>query len=189
MSDTPNFDPGPIAEVHYEAAGDRWTLVFVRDLRHPRESVWAALTQPGQLSEWAPFLAGRDLGTVGEAVLTMVDGDTAEDMAATVHRVERPGLLEYTWGTDLLRWELAATDSGTRLTLRHTIDNRDWAPKLAAGWHLCLVVAEHLLDGAPIAPIRGADARNFGWEALNEAYAEKLGIPLSGFPEQLTPPQ
>ena len=26
----------------------RWTLIFVRDLRHPPAAVWAALTQPFQ---------------------------------------------------------------------------------------------------------------------------------------------
>ena len=32
-----SFDPGPLAAVHGESAGDRWTLVFVKDLRHPPE--------------------------------------------------------------------------------------------------------------------------------------------------------
>jgi hypothetical protein len=49
-------------------------------------------------------------------------------------------------------------------------------PKVAAGWHLCLLVAEHLLDGQPIGPIRGTDARNYGWDELHDAYAAKLGI-------------
>jgi hypothetical protein len=53
-------------------------------------------------------------------------------------------------------------------------------PKVAAGWHICLVVAEHLLDGRPIGPIRGADARNYGWDELHRAYAERLAIPEPG---------
>jgi uncharacterized protein YndB with AHSA1/START domain len=107
----------------------------------------------------------------------MIDGDVAEDLSASVTRAERPSLLEYTWGTDVVRWELVASDSGTRLTLRHTVGAREHAPRAAAGWHLCLVVAERLLDGTPIGPIRGADAMNYGWEELRDAYAEKLGIP------------
>ena len=51
-------------------------------------------------------------------------------------------------------------------------------PKVAAGWHLCLVVAERLLDGDAVAPIRGQAAREHGWDELNEAYAAKLGLPL-----------
>ena len=71
------------------------------------------------------------------------------------------------------------TGTGTRLTLRHTVEDRQWVPKVAAGWHLCLDVAEHLLDGDPVGPIRGADARNYGWDELNEAYAAKLGLDVS----------
>jgi uncharacterized protein YndB with AHSA1/START domain len=182
MNQTP-FDPGPLAEVECRASDDRWTLVFTRDLRHPREKVWQALTEPAQLGAWAPYTVDRNLGSAGEATLTMIDGDTTENLPATVSRAEPPALLEYTWGTDLLRWELAATGTGTRLTLRHTIEDQDWVPKVAAGWHLCLVVADRLLDGHPIGPIRGDEARNFGWEELNDAYAAKLGIAGTELPE------
>lgn len=175
-----SFDPGPLADVTYEAAGERWTLVFVKTLRHPPEQVWAALTDPAQLNAWAPFTADRDLGSPGDATLTMVDGDAATDLPATVQRARAPELLEYTWGADRLRWELVAVASGTRLTLRHTLDDRDFVPRAAAGWHLCLVVAEHLLDGDPIRPIRGAEARDYGWDALDDAYARRLGVESRG---------
>lgn len=175
------FDPGPLAEVGYQAGEDRWTLVFVRDLPYPRERVWAALTEPEQLREWAPFTADRDLGSPGAATLTMIDGDTAEDLPAQVRQVEPPALLEYTLGGDLLRWELAAAGPGTRLTLRHTVaEGREWVPKVAAGWHLCLTVAERLLDGRPVGPIRGADAHNYGFDELHTAYAVRLGLPREG---------
>jgi uncharacterized protein YndB with AHSA1/START domain len=174
--DTTAFDPGPLAEVTYQEDDGRWTVAFVRDLRQPPEKVWAALTEPEQVGRWAPFTAGRDLGRTGEATLTMVDGDSPYDLPATVHTARAPTLLEYSWGDDLLRWELTPTATGTRLTLRHTVQGRDWMPKVAAGWHLCLVVAERLLDGQPIPPIRGADAMNYGWQELQDAYATKLGI-------------
>ncbi|HWB70813.1 MAG TPA: SRPBCC family protein [Egibacteraceae bacterium] len=172
--DRPSVAPGALAQVDYHATEDRWTLVFVRDLRHPPQKVWTALTEPAQLLEWAPFTADRNLGSVGDATLTMIDGDTSQDLPASVRRAEPPTVLEYTWGDDVVRWELAATDRGTRLTLRHTVQDREWLPKVAAGWHLCLVVAEHLLDGAPVGPIRGEDAKNYGWDDLHDAYAEKL---------------
>jgi uncharacterized protein YndB with AHSA1/START domain len=175
-----SFEPGPLAEVDYRATDDGWTLVFVRDLRHKPDKVWAALTEPAQLSRWAPFLADRDLGDTGDATLTMVDGDVTEDLPAVVRRAEPPALLEYSWGSDLLRWELTATDSGTRLTLRHTVQDRDSVPRAAAGWHLCLVVLEHLLDGQPVEPVRGRDALRYGWQELHDAYAAKLGIAGDG---------
>jgi hypothetical protein len=65
----------------------------------------------------------------------------------------------------------------TGLTLRHTTDDRDGVPKAAAGWHICLAVAERLLDGQPVGPIRGGDALNHGWQDLHEAYASALAGP------------
>jgi uncharacterized protein YndB with AHSA1/START domain len=174
MNDESLFDPGPLADVGAEPAADRWTLVFVRDLRHLPEKVWIALTDPAQLEAWAPYTADRELGTVGEATLTMVDGDKREDIPVTVLRAESPRLFEHTWGPDLLRWELEPIGTGTRLTLRHTVAEKDLVAKMAAGWHLCLVVAERLLDGRPIPPIRGEAAKDFGWEGLRDAYEDRL---------------
>ena len=175
MTNPPGFDPGPLADASVQPDGDRWTLVFTRSLRHPPEAVWAALTDPAQLAQWAPFTADRDLGAPGRAVLTMIDGDTRDESPTEVTRAERPTLLEYTWGSDVLRWELGAAAGGTKLVLSHTVTDRELAPKVAAGWHLCLVVAERLLDGAPIPPIRGDEARSYGWESLRDAYAAAFG--------------
>ncbi|MEV0153953.1 SRPBCC family protein [Micromonospora sp. NPDC050686] len=172
--DRKHFRPGPLAQVSRVPVADRWDLVLVRDLRHPPERVWAALTEPARLAEWAPFLASRDLGAPGEATLSTVDGDRSLDAPSIVLRADPPNLLEYTWGDDRLRWELDRTDGGTRLTLRHRIGRPELAPVMAAGWHLCLDVAGHLLDGDPVGPIRGREARDFGWDELRAAYAERL---------------
>jgi uncharacterized protein YndB with AHSA1/START domain len=168
------FDPGPLADASRRPDGDRWTLVFIRSLRHPPEKVWAALTAKDALARWAPFEAARDLDATGDVTLTMIDGAHREDMTANVITVDRPRLLEYTWGADLLRWQLTPTTDGTRLTLSHTMDDRDFASKVAAGWHLCLLVASRWLDGAPIGPIRGHDAMNFGWQELADAYEKEF---------------
>jgi len=180
--DRSTFQPSPLADVAVESEGGRWTLVFVRDLHHRPDEVWAALTDPARLDQWAPFAADRDLGTLGDATLTMIDADNAEALPATVMRAERPAVLEYEWGKDRLRWELEPTSAGTRLTLRHTLDDHGWVPVVAAGWHICLDVAEHLLDGDPVGVIRGDEARQFGWEQLRDAYADRLGIAVPPTP-------
>jgi hypothetical protein len=46
----------------------------------------------------------------------------------------------------------------------------------AAGWHLCLEVAESLLAGKPIPPMRGMEALEHGWREINERYAAALGV-------------
>lgn len=159
---------------HAESTADGWVLVLERQLRHPPARVWAALTEPGQLEQWAPFTAGRSLAEPGDLILTMVDGDNRVDLAATVTKADPPVLLEYRWGDDLLRWELDAADGGTRLTLRHRVGSQEDLARAAAGWHLCLDVAEHLLDGDPVPPVRGQDALRHGWQDLHDEYAAHL---------------
>jgi uncharacterized protein YndB with AHSA1/START domain len=170
-----DYRPGPPGDVSVRGADDRWTLVFVRQLRQAPPIVWKALTDPAQLREWAPFDADRDLGAPGKAALAMDDGGTATTFDSQVVRAEPPSVLEYTWGEDLLRWELEPAGGGTRLTLRHTVGDRSWLSKVTAGWHICVDVLGHFLDGTPIGRIVGDDAKNHGWEALEAAYAARLG--------------
>jgi uncharacterized protein YndB with AHSA1/START domain len=148
---TDPLDSGPVGGASVAPDGDRWSLIFVRDLRHPPVAVWAALTDPARLDRWAPFIPARDLSTTGDTTLTMVDGPDRTEVPVTVRRAQPPVLLEYTWGGDLLRWELAGTDDGTRLT-----------------------VLARLLAGDPVGVIRGRDAAAHGWEDLRAGYARAL---------------
>jgi uncharacterized protein YndB with AHSA1/START domain len=154
--------------------GGRWTLIFVRDLRHPPAAVWSALTNPAEIDRWAPFQASRDLGATGDAVLTMVDGDEREDLKAEVRTCEAPTLLEYTWGDDLLRWELEPTGDGTRLTLRHTLHDEGIEGMVAAGWHLCFDQLDKVAAGEKPAAIRGEAAKAHGWQELRDGYERKF---------------
>src|SRR5579871_4506213 len=84
MSNRDKYAPGPAAaEVRKD--GDKWTLVLVRELRHPPAKVWRALTEPEQLREWAPFDADRSLGTPGTTVrLTTVGAPVPHVTETTV---------------------------------------------------------------------------------------------------------
>lgn len=46
-------------------------------------------------------------------------------------------------------------------------------------------MAERLLEGRPIPPIRGAAAVDFGWPELNDRYARELDVPNTGLPGHL----
>jgi uncharacterized protein YndB with AHSA1/START domain/predicted enzyme related to lactoylglutathione lyase len=153
---------------------DGWTLIFIRELPQAPAVVWRALTDPAELDQWAPFTADRDLGTPGAAGLTMVDGDTRTPLPAEVRLAVAPELLEYTWGDDLLRWELKPAGAGTRLTLRHTLAKPELDAMVAAGWHLCADVLAKLLAGEPVGVIRGREALQHGWEQLRARYAAEL---------------
>jgi len=120
MSRKPD-QPSALGHVTTQRDGERWTLVFVRELPHAPEKVWCALTDPRELREWAPFDADRDLAQPGPATLTMAGGDGSEKSKVTVRRADAPRLLEYTWDQDVLRWEL---DRNSTAGNRSTPDTR-----------------------------------------------------------------
>lgn len=177
---TNDFRPTPPGEAAVVRDGGRYTLVFVRELPYPPERVFRALSDPAELAAWAPFDADRDLAAPGPAVLTMAGGEGTERSPAVVRRAEPWSLLEYTWEQDLLRWELSPIPGGTRLTLRHTVEDKSWIPRVTAGWHLCLDVAERALAGRPVGRIVGEQAKQHGFDGLHAAYGERLGAVTAG---------
>jgi hypothetical protein len=170
MSDLEHYTPGPASGARIQKDGEKWTLILVRELRHPPALVWQALTEPAQLREWAPFEADGNLASVGATIrLTWVSTGAVSETRVT--RVDAPRLLEY----HDLRWQLEPLDRGTRLTLWHKIDRRfiAWG---AAGWHICFDVLDRLLSGAPIGRIAGAEVMKFdGWERLKTEYTKQFG--------------
>lgn len=177
MSDRALYTPGPASGAHIQKDGERWDLVVVRELRHSPEKVWAALTEPGQLREWAPFDADGNLGSAGSAAkLTTVGAPRPVVSETKVTRAEAPKLLEYNWGEFELRWQLEPLANGTRLTLWHNIDRR-YISMGAAGWHICFDVLDRLLADKPIGRMAGAAAMHLdGWRRLTAEYAEQFEI-------------
>src|SRR4051794_22439016 len=107
MSSREGYNPGPAQGATVQKAGENWTLVLVRELRHPPEKVWQALTDPAHLREWAPFEADRSLGAAGTTVnLTTVGAPTPHVSETRVTRADAPWVLEYNWGAQDIRWEL-----------------------------------------------------------------------------------
>lgn len=182
MSERKPYVPGPASGARVEKDGETWTLAIVRELRHPPELVWEALTEPAQLAEWAPFDADRSLGRGGTVKLSTAGTPAPQVSETMVTRAERAKVLEYNWGGNDMRWELEPNGDGTRLMLWHRIDRRfiSWG---AAGWHICLDVLDRLLAGEAVGRIVGADAIAFGgWQQLNREYAEQFGVEAPGWP-------
>ena len=176
MTDRKQYEPGPANGAQVRKEGANWTLILVRELRHPPQKVWQALTDPAHLREWAPFEADVNLGAVGTAKLTWVG--TQRTVEASVTQADAPRVLEY----GDTRWELEPTDAGTRLTLWHRIDRR-FISMGAAGWHISFDVLDRLLSGTPIGRIAGADAIKFaGWQRLNAEYAKQFGVESPKWP-------
>lgn len=169
MTGREQYTLGPATNAQVRKDGDKWTLILVRELHHPPELVWQALTDPAHLREWAPFEADGNLDAVGAAV-RLIWVSTKQFTETKVTQADAPRVLEY---SDL-RWELEPLGSGTRLTLWHSIDRRfiAWG---AAGWHICFDVLDRLLAGHPVGRIAGADAMKFeGWQRLTAEYAKQF---------------
>lgn len=183
MSSREPYAPGPASGAKIQKDGDQWTLVLVRDLRHPPAKVWQALTDPEQLREWAPFDSDRNLGTVGTATLTTVGAPKPLVSESQVKRADAPKLLELSWGEQDIRWELEPQGGGgTRLTLWHNI-GRKFISMGAAGWHICFDVLDRFLGDEPIGRTVGADALKFGgWQRLNAEYAAQFGVEAPSWP-------
>ena len=177
MTSRDNHQVGAAHGAELRKDGDpNWTLVLVRELRHSREQVWAALTDPAQLREWAPFDADRSLAATGSVTLTTVGAPQPHVTQNQVTRADAPSALEFTWGGNLVRWQLEPHGTGTRLTLWATI-HKSWIAMGAAGWHLCLDVLDRHLGGAPLGRIAGPAAMQVkGWPELLAGYATLLGV-------------
>jgi uncharacterized protein YndB with AHSA1/START domain len=177
MTDRDQYAPGP-ANAQVRKDGEKWTLVLVRELRHPPEKVWQALTDPAQLREWAPFDVDGNLGKIGTVKLKWAGTPAAIETKVT--RAEAPKVLEY----GDTRWELEAVGGGTRLTLWASIDRR-FVSMGAAGWHIALDVLDRLLSETPIGRIAGGDAMKFeGWQRLNAEYAKQFGVEAPNWPSK-----
>jgi len=170
------YTPGPVT-AQVEKKGENWKLILVREMRHPPEKVWQAITDPAQLREWAPFDADGSLDKAGNTVkLTTVGAPGPHVTETKVTRADAPKLLEYNWGGFDMRWQLEPVGNGTRLTLWTNIDRRFIAMG-AAGWHLCLDVLDHMLSGDPIGRIVGPEAMKFGaWQQLHAKYAKQFDV-------------
>jgi len=160
----------------------RSVLRFERVLDHPVERVWAALTELDDLRRWhpSPFELERRVG--GQIDFLAPEGNAFGCSYVTAY--EPPRLLAHGWGEDHLRWELTPHDSGTRLVLTHTFDDRLKAARDAAGWDLCLDGMAAWLSSHDNPAPTGEAAIPAGWSELNQAYERRFGI----VSEDATPP-
>jgi uncharacterized protein YndB with AHSA1/START domain len=151
-----------------EPTGDQWQLRFTRHLAHPPERVWRVVTEPEHLRAWFPQqIVGE--WEVGARLVFKSEG--ADDFEGEVLAVDPPRLLEFTWGTDTLRFEVAAEgEARSVLTVLATFDEVGKAARDAAGWHECLDNLEVELSGQQPTWAAGEP-----WREVHPAYVDKFG--------------
>jgi uncharacterized protein YndB with AHSA1/START domain len=147
----------------------RWRLRFTRRLRHAPERVWEALTAPADLEAWFPTTIEGERAAGAPLRFAFRDGEGPPEDGEML-RYEPPAVLEFRWGTETLRFELRRDGDGTVLTLVDTFDEVGKAARDAAGWHVCLDLLAHHLDGE--APPWSPGDR---WAAVHAGYVERFG--------------
>src|SRR5436305_10266382 len=151
--------------------GARYAVRFERRLAHPVEKVWRAISEPEELRKWFPD-GGVEIDlTVGGKVRFAAEGWDEDDelvpREGTVTQLDPPRLLEFTWGDDPLRFELRPDGDGCVLVFKQIFEGKAAAPRLAAGWTICLANLDAALDGTTASPEE--------WPGLYEQYAKEFG--------------
>lgn len=148
---------------------DRHTLRFERRLAHPAEKIWRLLTDNSELAYWFParIEGAREPGAklrfvffdktpevmddALRAVVAAAQKDAGswppEVMAGELRVYDPPRTLEYTWGGEVLRFELTPRDGAMLLVFTNTLTDESQAVKTAAGWHICFDALAGRLDG------------------------------------------
>jgi len=151
-------------------AGPR--LRFVRHLRHPPAKVWRAITEPEHLKAWFPQTVVLERWAPGASLRFEHPSAPEATFSGEVLAFEPPRLLAFRWGTDVIRLEVEAEahGEGTKLTLLDTIEELGKAARDGAGWHTCLDLLEHHLDGTV-----PAWSQSDRWREVHPAYVRELG--------------
>jgi uncharacterized protein YndB with AHSA1/START domain len=167
----------PMGEVVRD--GERIGLRFVRQFAHSVERVWAAITESDQLRHWMPCDIVGERRAGADITLpfwpAQVEKYELEETSLTgrIEEWEPPTLFQWTWGGDIVRFELADTAGGTTMTFTTWLESPDPAEAAGAagGYHVCLDELRLLLDTGSAPPLVDVDDRA---HELQAAYAERL---------------
>jgi uncharacterized protein YndB with AHSA1/START domain len=149
-----------------EPTGERWRLRFSRRLEHAPDKVWRAVIEPEHRDTWFPQRIVGDWRVGAPLRFVTEHGDFDGEVLA----YEPPALVEFVWGSDVIRLEVRPEGSGTLLTLTDTFAEHGKAARDAAGWHECLDALEATLAGNQ--PSWQPGGR---WKAVHPQYVERFG--------------
>jgi uncharacterized protein YndB with AHSA1/START domain len=126
----------------------RVELRYERRFAHPRDKVWRALTSAEELRRWFVEILDYDRSvldfTQGATLTFLADGFPAGEGKVLV--ADPPSLLEYTWDTETLRWELTEDGDGCRLVFTNVVADAATAAAVDEGWDLGMKRLADALD-------------------------------------------
>lgn len=128
----------------------------VRQLEHPVDRVWSAVTTEEQLRHWFPGGAAVEQRVGGLVHF----GENGEGGEGEVLEWDPPRRLAFTWEDGRLTFEFESDAGGSLLTLTHDFDDRAGAASFAAGWEHCLEALACVLAEQPLPATDHAVARH-----------------------------
>ena len=125
----------------------RFRIHFERDLRQPIETVWKAISDEHEVAAWMGFPTRLEPALGGRI---FIDFSPEEPLTGIVCAAEPHKRLAYTWGDDLIKWELLSTDGILKLAFSHNGVRPEFVIGLSAGWHGFLDSLEAHLTGETV---------------------------------------
>jgi uncharacterized protein YndB with AHSA1/START domain len=171
----------PNATGTYEQIDGRPVVRFERTFPHAVARVWDAITDPARLEHWFPTTVEFAELAPGARITFRFAEDRFPAMAGAFREVSPPRRLSFTWGEDVLTFELEERDGGAacRLSFSVALDSADKAARDAAGWDDCLDMLDIVVAGAtPERPWKSES-----WQARYDEYKQQ------GFPATAPIPQ
>lgn len=171
-------------DASFTITGSKYSLTFVRRLRHSPEKVWRVLTERELLRQWFPCDIEGVWQTGEKLKFTALPGDEElpeADIAGEVLAADPPFLLEFRWGDHSYRCEVTSEKDGCRLEFMHSFDDPSLGARYAAGWDMCLANLDLILSGAA-----AAEFNLELWQEKFAGYAEPLEVqagPQKGLPD------
>jgi uncharacterized protein YndB with AHSA1/START domain len=130
-----------------EKLAETRSVIVEREIAHPPEKIWQALTQPHLIEEW--LMKNDFKPVVGHRFDFRADWGAVE---CEILEVEPNQTLSYTWGDHDLKsvvtWTLTPTGTGTHLRMEQTgfrPDQPRYYHGAKAGWPRFFAALEQLL--------------------------------------------
>jgi uncharacterized protein YndB with AHSA1/START domain len=166
----------PTATGTYEQIDGSPVVRFERTFPHTTADLWDAITDPDRLARWFPTTVEFEELRAGAPITFRFTDHPIEPMSGSFREVSPPRRLSFTWGDDVLTFELSERDEGAacRLSLSVVLDSADKAARDSAGWDDCLDMLARVVSGET--PERPLEPES--WRARYDEY-KRQGFPAT----------